>query len=391
MADDISWLEAILNPSPDENSAEFFPWDLGVFDAHCHPTDTPSSLDSIPHMKARALAIMATRDEDQNVVANFAQKHPLTSPLNPQLLQSEISSHEPQQQPNCKLIPSFGYHPWFSHLIYDDTHHPHPSTQEHYTSILTPPPPLPFLSSLPTPIPLSHILSQTLTHLHKHPYALIGEIGLDRSFRLPDNVPPDSTNELPGRREGRALSPYRVTIPHQRTILKAQLALAAELQRAVSVHGVAAHGLLFETLAETWKGCERRVGSKKKQRARAENDGDGEGDVMPFPPRICLHSYSGPPDTLRRYYHASVPAAIFVSFSVLVNLKEATARKTVDVIRAVPDGCVLVESDLHCAGERMDGLLERMVRVVCRAKGWGLEEGVRRLGNNWGRFVFGEG
>ena len=174
------------------------------------------------------------------------------------------------------------------------------------------------------------------------------------------------------------------------------------------MHGVAAHGLLFETLAETWKGYEKNVVSRRAQRqrqkqrqeeARAENEVDGDGDggdadrkaTMPFPPRICLHSYSGPPDTLRRYYHPSVPATVFVSFSVLVNLKEATGRKTVDVIRTVPDGCVLVESDLHCAGERMDGLLERMVRVVCRAKGWGLEEGVRRLGDNWRRFVFGVG
>lgn len=277
----------------------------------------------------------------------------------------------------------------------------------HYQDVLTPKSDdRAFLLSLPAPRPFGHFLSQTRDHLERYPLALIGEVGLDRSFRIPEAWLPeqaDTRNDAltPGGREGRKLSPYRVSMEHQKKVLTAQLHLAGEMERAVSVHGVQAHGIVYETLAATWKGHEN-VSNKKarKQQEAAEKLGaepesaaDGTASPSapkPFPPRVCLHSFSGPAETVKQYIASTVPCEVFFSFSTTINSwSEKGDGKVEAAVRAVPDDRVLVESDLHTAGNRMDAYLEEIVRKICEVKGWELEDGVRRLGRNWRRFVFG--
>ena len=115
----------------------------------------------------------------------------------------------------------------------------------------------------------------------------------------------------------------------------------------------------------------------------------------PYPPRICLHSYSGDTSNFRQYLNPAIPAQIFASFSTAINLSDALDEETPasfeEMIKTVPDHMVLVESDLHTAGEEMDRRLEDIIRRICKIKGWGLEEGVNRLGRNWKAFALGEG
>lgn len=381
---------------------------IGLYDAHCHPTDIMSATERIAGMKAMGLTIMATRGQDQALVLETAKRYPVP----------DWDSMLNKENEDSFVVPSFGWHPWFAHQIYDDRDgKTEVHSRTHYQNVLTPrPDDDDFLNTLLTPRPLSEYLKQTEDRLLQFPQALVGEVGLDRSFRVPYGAfrspddpeagpqdltvktgGPEEGQYTPGSREGRPLTPYRVSMEHQKMILKAQLELAAKHKRAVSVHSVATHGVIFDLLQSLWKGYEKLSKSaKKKQQKDAANaiDSDenkaADGDkTLPYPPRICMHSYSGPADALKQFLNPRVPAEIFFSFSELINFGSHNSEKAVEVIKQMPEARILIESDLHCAGEKMDQLLESILKRVCKIKGWELEEGAKILRSNWQRFVFG--
>ncbi|KAL4793617.1 hypothetical protein BDV19DRAFT_215016 [Aspergillus venezuelensis] len=398
--------------SNDKQGDNGFPWDIGVFDAHCHPTDTMASIDDIPAMKATTLTVMSTRADDQDLVFQSAKK-----------LAGDSSAKKGDTD---RILPCFGWHPWFSHQLIDDTaanaksesngqEGDSPSADEvkkaHYSKVLKPPPDDDFISTLPPPKPLSQLLSETRSKLEAFPHALVGEVGLDRAFRLPQPWTPEEIESrngamTPGSREGRKLSFHQVRPEHQKAVLEAQLRLAGELQRPVSVHSVQGHGGVVEVFKSIWKGHEKKVASRRERKRRgshaeahagsdaedengANASGKEEKKPLPFPPRICMHSYSGPPEALSQFMHLSNPSMLYFSFSSVINFSHHSDR-SVEVIKALPDDRVLVESDLHIAGKEMDDKLEEVTRQVCEIRGWELKQGVQQLADNWKRFVFGE-
>lgn len=407
-----------------------FPWELGIYDAHCHPTDTMSTIPAITEaMRTRILTVMATRSQDQALVADVARQYGVKKRNSIASVPGADASSDCAKAPD-KVIPAFGWHPWFSHQIYDDsaedpTYNPCSSDLDaektrHYNAVLAPSPSARedagFIKHLPTPVPLSGLIATTRKHLETHPFALVGEIGLDKAFRLPGHEPPLDDDMTPGRRNGQRLSPYRVAMDHQVVIFKAQLSLAGSMGRAVSVHGVQAPQPLLSALRSTWKGHEKRVVSSRERRMLAEgvdedfssSDEDYEEDdddhdtrpktqkPKPFPPRICLHSFSASLETLKQYVDdRSIPAKVFFSFSHSVNYStgahEHARKKHIadDVIRACPDDRILLESDLHTAGEEMDQMLEQIYRKACAVKGWDLRDGVHRIRKNYEEFIIG--
>jgi Tat protein secretion system quality control protein TatD with DNase activity len=175
-------------------------WQSGLFDAHCHPTDTMSSIDDIPKMKAKVLTIMSTRREDQDLVESVATRFPLNG-------NDGLKS----------VVPAFGWHPWFSYQIFDDrSTNEKPNPIVHYRSVLTPNvEDEAFLQALPEPKSLTEFLMETEDRLRRHPFALVGEVGLDRSFRLPNvwlshELDSRDASLTPGSREGRRLSSCKV-------------------------------------------------------------------------------------------------------------------------------------------------------------------------------------
>lgn len=400
-----------------------FPWDIGIHDAHCHPTDIMASIANLPRMKAATLTVMSTREEDQDLVKQTA----------------ESLNKQPNDVHAQRILPSFGWHPWFAHKILIDTEpaksqagssgssaesptQPQDATtnddilsqkKAHYEAVLTPSvsEDEEFLDSLPTPIPLSQLIAETKQRLELFPNALVGEIGLDKSIRLPapwtqEDLDKRDTEYTPGSREGRKLSPYKVKLEHQKAIFKAQLQLAGEMQRPVSVHSVQAHGAILDVFNSLWSGHERVFLSRRARERRQDAEGalseedEDENDTskkestseetkLPFPPRICMHSYSGPVDPIRQFMHKKNPSDVYFSFSSLINFSGMGSRKAIDALMMLPADRVLIESDLHKAGPDMDGLLESVARQVCKVRGWELREGVQQLADNYKRFVFG--
>ncbi|KAK1149366.1 Cut9-interacting protein scn1 [Aspergillus melleus] len=363
-----------------------------------------SSIAEIPRMKATTLTVMATRGEDQDLVLQTA---------------ASLSGRETAINGSStgRVLPCFGWHPWFSHQILEDN----PDSSEsdvasgserkkaHYKKVLTPSPDDEFISTLPEPKPLSQLISEIRYRLTTHPLALVGEVGLDRAFRLPNSWKPQEIGNrdegmTPGSREGRKLSPHRVQPEHQKAVLKAQLQLAGELRRPVSVHSVQAHGAVFDLFKTLWSGHERKLQSRRERQRRrsvadahADSEAEEEGEQaspqpeppLPFPPRICMHSYSGPVNPVKQLLHQSNPSDVYFSFSTVINFSGPSAQKVMDVIKALPDDRILIESDLHTAGPPMDDLLEQIARQICELRGWTLHQGVQQLAENWKRFVYG--
>ncbi|KAH0612810.1 uncharacterized protein H6S33_009190 [Morchella sextelata] len=414
-------------------------WSLGVHDAHCHPTDTMATTHAIPAMKASGIIVMGTRISDQPLVAELSTKYGVYDPKVP-------------EENRGKVIPSFGYHPWFSYLIWDDSREDlqklsvEDRKAAHYQRALTSNPPNELIAGLPEPKKLSEVMSELRGNLERFPMALVGEIGLDRGFRIPfpnDELhEPAQVNHDDEEQDGKRLSPHKISMEHQKRVFVAQLKLAGELQRAVSVHGVQCHGALFDTFRELWKGHELIVESRKemKRRRRKGQDGHqylpdfgddeedssdnnededdefaGEGDEdyawlrpkksqpaprttsqKPFPPRVCLHSFSAPPQTLQQYLTPPsakhrYPSQVYFSFSTTINARPVKGHvgKIMETISGAPEDRVLVESDLHTAGEDMDKALEGAVRLIAGVRGLQLVDCARKLSDNWKEFVFG--
>ena len=95
------------------------------------------------------------------------------------------------------------------------------------------------LPCLKDPVSLDDYIEIQRSHLLEFPQAMVGEVGLDRSARLP-------YRSAGSGRDG--LSPFKTPIQHQLVILEAQLNLAVELRRNVSFHSVDAQSITVDVM-----------------------------------------------------------------------------------------------------------------------------------------------
>ena len=299
--------------------------------------------------KVGTACIMSTNTTDQHLVSGLAERCPKE-----------------------RIVPAFGHHPWFTHWISTEEE---PTKEEHYRSLFPDPPLLDesddcsvseldlILPSLPEPVPLRKILDELSAALQRFPHAILGEVGVDKSFRLP--FPPESyaTLDRLERKAGkqkedtsahdepgccsssaplpkRRLSRLQTPLSHQLHILRAQIAVAVQHRRPISFHSVRAAGCTTDFLLDLCTSLHP----------------GGWDDVPSFRDvnldlHSCTISAQGIVQVQKRH------ANVYVSFSTTINSRQKGLKEQVE---ATDPKRLLSESDWHSA----EGLSERVSDII---------------------------
>lgn len=199
-----------------------------AYPAHCHPTEALRAgkdwdcwIEELEKVDLRKICVMSTDSYDQARVADLAHLQ------------------------NPKIVPCFGrscsdtgFHPWSSHTLSLDEC---PEKIAHYTKLFGEPndESKSLYEAFPQPKSLKSALAELEAYLVHFPDALVGEVGLDRSYRIPDP-----------RQTERGLTRLQTPLAHQLVVLRAQVELACRLKRSVSMHSVRATGQTSDFLDE---------------------------------------------------------------------------------------------------------------------------------------------
>ncbi|PWN48497.1 Metallo-dependent hydrolase [Violaceomyces palustris] len=383
-----------------------------LFDVtHCHPADDPTRWTDrsrlhkkLEDSKLGTIVAMSTNFEDQDIVAEMATLS------------------------DGKVLPCFGYHPWFVHSI--SLRNPPLPKREHYQSIFGEKQMRNFtddfeqvLPELADPVPIGRALAILRSNLERFPDAMLGEVGLDRAFRIPFKAwsyrpeneqrmeegeveTPSSSSSCccstrkghgevkdlvegnegwrKGRRgsmtktrtplsDGRRLTKLQTPIEHQAAVLKAQIGVAVELGRNVSFHAVQCSGRVMDLMKEL---CMEHPGGFQ----------NGFRDI-----NLVLHSCTLDQNIVKSLQ--SKHSNLYFSFSTAINLRHKVLR---DQIKTCRPERILSESDHHTV-EGFEQRVWDVVKLIGDVLLGDVEEGgedevqrydgvVSRLESNWRGF-----
>lgn len=302
---------------------------MNVPDSHCHlschPIGDPIKLIAVLNDSSSSLSSF-------NVMSTNAYDLPYLDKLVEEDLKRAI-------------VPYLGIHPWYSHLFMTKKL----TKEEHYSKVLSDLTPE-LILALPQPILLQEHLErlQRLADKYKSTKRSfgIGEIGLDKLFRIPSTGYYGSINL-----ENVTLTKSKVRMEHQLHVFIAQMELANRLEVPVSLHCVKAHGALYDAISGNYLSC----------------------------PHVILHSYSGSIDQAQRWVtdFKQQKRSLMFSLSQFVNGKPEKSTDLQALILLLEDHQILLESDFPIDQYFLKGKIDKytkamddMLSEICRIKGW---------------------
>jgi len=360
---------------------------------------------SPPHKpKLGGMAIMSTQPRDFPIVDQ------LSSHLDAKF-RDEIISPPPTDTPPVVIIRCYGVHPWFLHeadaefeqqlatittssippvpLNPDATHEEDPTT----TTTSSQPPPFHWLPYL------RHKLSSS-TNNNNNTTCCVGEIGLD------------------GHHYDPLTKALHTPMDRQVRAFEAQMHMAADLDKCVSIHAVKAWGPLMDSIRrirvqrkgkrDLWRRDRKQQRVMVSSYRDGTNDGDGDGgggsggetkagvdedelirnyehltttsskEPLLLPPRIYFHAFGGKMEMVKQLdalccgnratrttVESATTTTLFYGFAPCVNFR---SPKTADLIRSIGIDRLVLESDREDHREVM-GDLYANVDFVAEALG----------------------
>lgn len=329
------------DPSP-------MPPDLPLIDAHCHVSGNTRVQDDDDGIQR---CLMSTNQTDLKAIRSA------------------------KETLGNRVFAGFGVHPWYSHFFVEAGQNAGGNTGkanklEHYSSVLRGPDSEAIAQQLPEPVPLQQYIYECLgqcqgTGQDTPQWAsCIGEIGLDKVFRIPEPEPELLPNDgpRPQARPKTTLSRTRTTMDHQIAIFTSMLDLARAKRLPVSIHSVKCHGKVLEI-------CTKKL--------------------LDSSVNVCIHSFTGTLDTVHLWLATFPHERLFFSVSWIINVDKTETGST-NLLKHIPLQCILTETDCCVDVEPLDSqrsMLTRVLEAIAEAHSMSIEDAAATVQRNFARYI----
>lgn len=331
------------DPSP-------MPPDLPLIDAHCHVSGNARVQDDDDGIQR---CLMSTNQTDLKAIRSAKERL------------------------GDRVFAGFGVHPWYSHLFVEAGQNTGKVNKlGHYSSVLRGPDSEAIAQQLPEPVPLQQYIDECLGQCQGTGQdtpqwtSCIGEIGLDKVFRIPEPEPEplpndeSGTSPRPQANPKATLSRTRTTMDHQIAIFTSMLDLACSLHLPVSIHSVKCHGKVLEI-------CTKKL--------------------LDSSVNVCIHSFTGTLDTLHLWLATFPHERLFFSVSWIINVDKTETGST-NLLKHIPLQCILTETDCCVDVEPLDSqrrMLTRVLEAIAEAHSMSIEDAAAAVQRNFARYIGG--